>query len=116
MTARATLELEGLVLRLRLGVLEEERLCERDVPVDLAWTGIHAGGARFDYAEVARAAARFSGAEYGLVEELAEALLDALAAEFPGGSWRVRVRKPWPPVAPRMECAVFTLEERGNDT
>jgi len=113
-TPTATLEIRGLVLRLRLGVLGEERLCERDVPVDLAWTGVHRGGAPFDYADVVRVAAGCCGAGFDLVEDLACALFDALVEEFPGGSWRVSVRKPWPPVEPRAECVSFTLEGGGD--
>jgi dihydroneopterin aldolase len=109
----ASLELQGLVLRLRLGVLPVEKISERDVPVDLSWTGPHAGGAPFDYTDVIRTASRFSGACFDLVEDLAEALLGALTAEFPAGTWRVRVRKPWPPVHPPVECVVFTLEGGG---
>jgi len=110
----ATLEIRGLVLRLGLGILDEERLCERDVPVDLAWSGPHRGGAPFDYSEVVRAASSLQGSGFDLVEDVAGALLDLLRTRFPSGSWKVTVRKPWPPVEPRAECVSFTLEGRGD--
>jgi dihydroneopterin aldolase len=110
MTARASMEIQGMVLRLRLGILPVEKVCERDVPVDLKWTGTHAGGAPFDYTAVTRTASRFSGSGFDLIEDLAEALLAALASEFPAGTWTVSVRKPWPPVDPPVECVTFTLE------
>jgi dihydroneopterin aldolase len=110
MTVMASMEIHGLILRLRLGVLPVEKICERDVPVDLKWTGTHAGGAPFDYAAVVSTASRFSGAGFDLVEDLAEALLLTLTSEFPAGTWAVSVRKPWPAVAPPVECVTFTLE------
>jgi len=99
-----------MVLRLTLGVLPEEKLSPRDVPVDLAWTSTHSGGAPFDYRDVAGTASRFAGGEYDLLEDLAESLLEALSKDFPGGTWTVTVRKPWPPVGLPLECVSFTLE------
>lgn len=110
MSTRATLELRGLVLRVTLGVLPEEKLSPRDVPVDLSWTSEHKGGAPFDYRDVAGTASRFVGGEYDLLEDLAESLLEALSADFPAGTWTVSVRKPWPSLELPLECVSFTLE------
>jgi dihydroneopterin aldolase len=107
---RGTLELEGLVLRLVLGALPEEKLSLRDVPLDISWTGEVAGGPAVDYAAVCEKLAVLQNRDYDYIEDVASDVLSLLSAEYPGGHWRVRVRKPFPPAALRIETASFSVE------
>jgi dihydroneopterin aldolase len=109
-----TLDLRGIVLRLKLGALGIEKISERDVPVDLSWRGSTEKGRVMDYALVCNELASLQDREYDYIEELAEDILGLLLREFPGGRWRVTVRKPFPPADLKIECASFTVEGGEN--
>jgi dihydroneopterin aldolase len=96
-----TVELAGLVVFARHGVLEGERTKGQrflfdvwlEVPVDAAVTDRIEDAV--DYREVADAVREVSdGRHFRLLEALAAAVSDALVARFPVTAVRVRVRKP----------------------
>ena len=109
-----TLELTGVILRLKLGALKVEKLSEKDVPVDLSWCGSMQEGHVLDYSLVCCKLASLQQREYDYIEELAEDILNLLHREFPGGRWRVTVRKPFPPAELKVECASYTVEGGEN--
>lgn len=111
---RGTLELSGVVLRLRLGSLPREKLSARDVPLDISWTGTVTDGLSVDYSEVCENLAVFRDREYDYIEELAADVLELLSTEYPHGRWRVTVRKPFPQVGLKVETASFTVEGGEN--
>ena len=96
-----TVELAGLVVYGRHGVLEEERVDGQrflfdvwlDVPVEAAVTDRIEDAV--DYREVADMVREVSDSRhFHLLEALAAAVADALVARFPATLVRVRVRKP----------------------
>ena len=111
---RGELLLENVTLRLKLGLLERERLSERDVPVTLSWKGEVAEGPSIDYSDVCEALSELQGGDYRYIEDVAKTVMRVLTDNFPGGRWRVTVRKPHPPVSLKMEAASFTLEGGEN--
>lgn len=111
---RGRLHLDSIVLRLKLGVLPQEKAAARDVPLDLQWQGTVSSGPAVDYAEVCRELERLEGTDYDYLEDLAVDVLNLLTGRFPLGEWRVTVRKPWPPAGLKMESASFTVEGGGN--
>lgn len=111
---RGTLELSGVVIRLRLGSLAREKLSARDVPLDISWTGTVTGRLSVDYSEVCRSLAAFRDRKYDYIEELASDVLELLSTEYPRGRWKVTVRKPFPQVSLKVETASFTVEGGEN--
>ena len=96
-------ELEGLEVFGRHGVLDEER---RDGQLFLYDVRLELGGAppsdrvedTVDYRDIAECVREVSdGREFNLIEALAAAVADALASRFAVEKVRVRVRKPSPP-------------------
>lgn len=111
---KGTLRLEGIVLRVRLGAEDHERIASRDVPVDVEWKGEFEDGIPMDYTDVCRSIAVLEEGEYRYIEDLSRELLGLLGREFRTGKWTVTVRKPFPPSPLRMESASFTAEAGGN--
>lgn len=111
---RGTLELSGVVLRLRLGSLPREKLSSRDVPLDISWTGTVPDRLSVDYSDVCESLAAFQEREYDYLEELASDVLELLSTKYPHGRWRVTVRKPFPQVGLKVETASFTVEGGEN--
>lgn len=97
-----TIELQGIELFGFHGVLEDERRDGQrflvDVELDYAEDAAAATDRiedAIDYREVVAAVVEVSdGRAYHLLEAFATALADELAARFPVGRARVRVRKP----------------------
>ena len=110
MTGKGLLELNRVVLRLRLGTGAEEVISDRDVLVDLGWTGVHTEGAHIDYEGICRVLSGFNGRSYGYIEELTSDILREVVRELPEGRWRVTVHKMHPPSLLPMESASYTLE------
>jgi dihydroneopterin aldolase len=96
-----TIELLGLELHGRHGVLEEERANGQRFLFDV-WLDVPERAAEsdalehaVDYREVVRCVREVSdGRQYRLLEALAAAVVDALLERFPIERARVRVRKP----------------------
>jgi dihydroneopterin aldolase len=96
-----TVELAGLELHGRHGVLDEERAEGQRFLFDV-WLDVPEAAARsdrledaVDYREVVAAVRRVSdGRDFRLLEALASAVADELVARFPVTRARVRVRKP----------------------
>ena len=104
-------ELEGLEVFGRHGVLDEER---RDGQTFLYDVRLKLGGAppsdrvedTVDYRDIAACVREVSdGRQFNLIEALAAAVADALAERFPAERVRVRVRKPSPPGVPAAYAA-----------
>lgn len=109
-------ELHGLELHGRHGVLEHERRDGQrflfDVELDVGERG---AGDRIedavDYRLVAECVRDVSSArDYHLLEALATALADELLARFPAASARVRVRKPDVELDPPVAYAAVSVE------
>jgi dihydroneopterin aldolase len=104
-------ELEGLEVFGRHGVLDEER---RDGQTFLYDVRLELGGAppsdrvedTVDYRDIATCVREVSdGRQFNLIEALAAAVADALAERFPAERVQVRVRKPSPPGVPAAYAA-----------
>jgi dihydroneopterin aldolase len=94
-----TIELVGLEVFGRHGVDEDERGQGRtfvyDVTLEIPAPTSDRLDETVDYREVAASVREVSdGAQYRLIELLASAVADELAARFPAQRVRVRVRKP----------------------
>ncbi len=93
------LELEGLAIFGRHGVLEEERRDGQEFLYDIRLDVGDAGASdriedAVDYREVADCVREISAdRSYNLIEALAQAVADAIVGRFPVRSARVRVRK-----------------------
>lgn len=92
-------ELVGLAVFGRHGVEDEERRVGRtylyDVALEVAEPSEDRLEATVDYRAIAACVREVSdGGEFRLIEAVAVAVADALAARFPAKSVRVRVRKP----------------------
>ena len=100
------LELEGLAIFGRHGVLEEERRDGQEFLYDIRMDVGDAGVSdriedAVDYRLVAAAVEEVSGARrFDLLEALAVAVADSLVERFPVARARVRVRKPHPAGVP----------------
>jgi dihydroneopterin aldolase len=110
------LELHGLELHGRHGVLAEERETGQRFLFDL-WLGVPAAVLSdrledaVDYREVAEAVRNVSdGHAYALLEALAAAVADELLDRFPLERVRVRVRKPDVRLDPPVEFSAATVE------
>ena len=104
-------ELEGLEVFGRHGVLDEERRHGQTFLYDVR---LELGGAppsdrvedTVDYRDIAACVREVSdGRQFNLIEALAAAVADALAERFPSERVRVRVRKPSPPGVPAAYAA-----------
>jgi dihydroneopterin aldolase len=111
----AEIELLGLELHGRHGVLEEERRTGQRFLFDL-WLDVGERGLTdriedaVDYRDVAATVREISDARaYHLLEALAAAVADALAARFPLRGVRVRVRKPDVRLDAPVEHAAVTV-------
>lgn len=111
----AELELLGLELHGRHGVLEEERRDGQRFLFDV-WLEVGARGASdrledaLDYRDVVAVVREVSdGRAYGLIEALAAAVADALLARLAPDAVRVRVRKPDVRLAAPVEHAAVTV-------
>ncbi len=111
---KGRLDLKNMIIRLKLGSENHEKISSRDVPVSLVWTGEIAGSLSVDYSEVCDVLAEFEGKEYDYIEELAFDIRDVLRKAFPEGSWKVTVTKPFPQVRLKLESASFTVEGSYN--
>jgi len=114
----ATIELHGLELRARHGVLPEEARAgqrflfdvELDVPADPAATTDRIDDA-VDYRAVAGAVRDVSERRrFELLEALASAVADELLRRFPAERVRVRVRKPEVALDPPAAWSAVTVE------
>jgi dihydroneopterin aldolase len=96
------LELEGLAVFGRHGVLEEERRDGQEFLYDIRLDVGDAGASdqiddAVDYREVADCVREVSDSQdFNLIEALAQAVADALVERFPVRSARVRVKKTSP--------------------
>lgn len=114
-----TIELRGLELHGRHGVLPHER--ERgqrflfDVELDVAAPQRDAIEATVDYREVAAAVREVSESrDYVLLETLAAAVAETLLDRFPASRVRVRVRKPDVALDPPVEESAVSVEARSS--
>ena len=115
-----TIELHGIVLHGYHGVLEHERRDGQRFLVDVELDLEHEQASRTDAIEdavdyrqvVARVQAVSDAHAYDLLEAFAAAIADALVAEFPVSTARVRVRKPDVILEPPVEYAAVALERR----
>jgi dihydroneopterin aldolase len=113
-----TVELRGLELEGRHGVLPRERRHGQrflfDVSLDVGEAGLSDRiEDAVDYREVARCVREVSdGHAFQLLEALAEAVANALLERFPVASARVRVRKPDVRLDRPVEYAAVTAERR----
>jgi dihydroneopterin aldolase len=110
-----TLELHALRVFGRHGVLEEERRQGQDFLYDVDLDVPDAASDRIedaiDYREVAACVREVSEArDYRLLETLAAAVADAIAARFEVRRVRVRVRKPGVILDTPVEYAAATVE------
>ena len=112
---RGRLFLRNIILRLRLGEKPEETVSRRDVPVDVSWSGEVSQGISVDYSDVCSILSDVQEVDFLYLEDLTSHILHLLQKEFPGGSWTVTARKPFPPVSLRMDSASFTLEGEVDD-
>lgn len=109
------LELEGLAVFGRHGVLEEERRDGQEFLYDIAMDIGDAGASdriedAVDYREVADCVREVSGGrDFNLIEALAQAVAEALVERFPVRSVRVRVTKT-EPAGVGARYAVVTVE------
>jgi dihydroneopterin aldolase len=114
---KLTIELAGLELHGRHGVLEEERREGQRFLFDL-WLDVPADAARSDRIEdavdyrevVATVRAVSDGQGFALLEALATAVAEALLARFPLTRVRVRVRKPDVRLAAPVDHAAVSYE------
>ena len=106
-------ELEGLEVYGRHGVLDEER---RDGQMFLYDVRLELGGAppsdrvedTVDYRDIADCVRETSDSrQFNLIEALAAAIADALVERFAVERARVRVRKPTPPGVPAAYAAAI---------
>jgi dihydroneopterin aldolase len=112
-----TVELRGLELHGRHGVLDEERRDGQRFLFDL-WLEVPGEAARsdriedaVDYREVVATVRAVSDANaFRLLEALATAVADALLARFPLRRVRVRVRKPDVRLAAPVDYAAVSAE------
>ncbi len=111
---KGMLVLKNIILRLKLGAENQEKISSRDVPITVVWTGEVAVGPSIDYSDVCDALADFDEKEYDYIEDLASDILNLLRIEYPGGHWKVTVTKPFPPVSLKLESASFTVEGGEN--
>jgi dihydroneopterin aldolase len=115
-----TIELYGIVLHGYHGVLDAERLEGQRFLVDVELDLEHEQAARsdriedaLDYREVvARVKAVSDAHAYHLLEAFAAAIADALVADWPVTTVRVRVRKPDVVLDPPVEHAAVRVERR----
>ena len=115
-----TIELHGILLHGFHGVLEQERRDGQRFLVDVELDLEHDQASRTDQIEdavdyrevVARVKAISDARAYHLLEAFSAAVADALVAEFPVASVRVRVRKPDVVLEPPVEFAAVVLERR----
>jgi len=113
-----TIELRGILLHGRHGVLEQERRDGQrflvDVELDLADEAAAASDTiedAVDYREVVALVREVSDARaYHLLEAFASALADALLAGFPVAGVRVSVRKPDVVLDPAVEYAAVRVD------
>ena len=112
-------ELHGVEIRGRHGVLERERETEQpflyDIELELPEPGTDRLEQTVDYREVVALVRELSdGRQFQLLESLAPAVADALLERFPSAvSVRVRVRKPEvDPGAPVEHAAATVRRER----
>jgi dihydroneopterin aldolase len=112
-------ELHGVEIRGRHGVLERERETEQpflyDIELELPEPGADRLEQTVDYREVVALVRELSdGRQFQLLESLAAAVADALLERFPSAeSVRVRVRKPEvDPGAPVEHAAASVRRER----
>jgi dihydroneopterin aldolase len=110
------LELHGLEVHGRHGVLPEERRSGQRFLFDL-WLGVPDAALSdriedaVDYREVAQVVRAVSdGRTFALLEALAAAVADALLERFPLERARVRVRKPDVRLDPPVEFSAATVE------
>ena len=111
---KGRLDLKNIILRVKLGAEEYEKLSYRDIPVTAVWTGQVAGSLSIDYSDVCNVLAEFNEREYDYIEELASDILKLLRKEYTEGSWKVTVTKPFPSVSLKLESASFTIEGGEN--
>jgi len=107
---KGRLVLKNIMLRLKLGADDREKISFRDVPVTVSWSGRISSGPSVDYADLCITLEKFDEKEYDYIEDLAADILGVLRMEYPDGRWKVTVTKPFPPVSPKMEFASFTVE------
>ena len=114
-------ELEGLEIFGRHGVLEEERRDGRNFFYDISLEVSDAALSdrledAVDYREVAACVQEISdGRQFQLIEALAGAVADAIAERFPVEHVRVRVRKPDPkPAGLTVAYSAATAERAGS--
>lgn len=113
-----TIELHGIILHGYHGVLDEERREGQRFLVDVELDLEHEQAARTDRIEdavdyrgiVARVRQISDARSYHLLEAFAAAIADALVADWPVSSVRVRVRKPDVMLDPPVEYAAVSVE------
>ena len=112
------LELEGLAIFGRHGVLDEERRDGQEFLYDIRMDVGEAGASdriedAVDYREVAAVVHEISDERaHHLLESLAVAVADALLARFPVERVAVRVRKPDVVLDPPAEWSAVSVERR----
>jgi len=106
-----TLTLQGIEIRVVLGVQPVERISRRLAVLDIEWSGRIEPGRppSVDYASAAGALAGLESLSFEYIEELALAARGLLDERFPSGRWRVTVHKDLPPTNPRSARASITV-------
>ena len=113
MTLRGQLSIEGISLRVRLGLLAAEKLSPTSVSIDLQWSGISDSEIPpVDYSEVCAMIRELEDRVFVYIEDLAGEILDMLCRSW-SGHWKVSVSKFCPPAALPLLRAVCTLEGDG---
>jgi dihydroneopterin aldolase len=108
-----SLRLEGIALRVRLGMSARERVSPRTVILNLEWQGcVDPERPSVDYSDVCDRLRDLNESGFTYIEELTAAVLDMLGSRWPG-SWTVSVSKSYPPVSLPMDRAVCTMEGDG---
>jgi len=107
------LSIEGISLRVRLGLLAVEKLSPVLVSIDLQWRGISdPDRPSVDYSEVCSRIREREDRVFVYIEDLAGEILEMLCSSW-SGHWKVSVSKHYPPAALPMLRAVCTLEGDG---
>ncbi|MBD3369505.1 hypothetical protein GF402_03990 [Candidatus Fermentibacteria bacterium] len=113
---KLTLRIRGIALEVVLGELPRERIFPRRVFLDLRWEGdCDPSSPEVDYEKVCVALSSLRGNSYRYAEELASEAMDVLRDGFPRGSWKVTIRKPFPPCNLPVDEASVTLNSEPID-
>lgn len=111
------IEVNGIKVYAYHGCLSEEGRIGGHYRVDVTITGDFTKAERtdklkdtIDYARVTEIVKEQMASRSKLIEHVGRRILDALAAEWKGCRWKVRLTKEHPPVAGAVDHVVYVLE------